>query len=160
MGTSPQQNCRKLRRFCYNVRMDVKKKQCPSCKSWLSADADNFYLNQRNTDGLSYSCKSCLRSYQAKWAIDHPGHSAELSRQRRDNARGLVDRIKLERGCDQCGYIENPAVLHFHHNGNKTESVARMVSGGAPLQRIMAEIDKCELLCLNCHFTRHRRGST
>lgn len=62
-------------------------------------------------------------------------------------------------GCVECG-VEEPACLEFHHvEGEKRSSVAGLLADGRPLERIRAEIAKCELLCANCHRLEHRDGS-
>ena len=42
-------------------------------------------------------------------------------------------------------------VLEFHHVGGEDIAVGAMVSGGCSIRRIMAEIQKCKVLCANCH---------
>lgn len=69
--------------------------------------------------------------------------------------RLVVDRIKLEAGCIDCGYAEHPAALQFDHvRGEKRGDIAAMRRGGASMVRILAEIDKCEVVCANCHAVR------
>jgi len=56
-------------------------------------------------------------------------------------------------GCSNCGYNKHPQALHFHHidPDGKTMGVSRMVQNSFSWDRILKEIDKCELLCANCH---------
>ena len=43
-------------------------------------------------------------------------------------------------------------VLEFDHiHGNKTKAISVMVTEGRTFQAIQAEIDKCQVLCANCH---------
>ena len=65
--------------------------------------------------------------------------------------------IKLARGCARCGYNEHPAALVFHHiNGSedKRDALSKLVRE-AGLDRLSAEIAKCEVLCQNCHHIIH-----
>jgi len=66
--------------------------------------------------------------------------------------RLLIDSIKLKKGCELCGYKKNPVALDFDHLdptkksftiGTKYTSVA--------LERLTKEIEKCRVLCANCH---------
>jgi hypothetical protein len=43
--------------------------------------------------------------------------------------------------------------LSFHHRNpkDKVSNVSTMVSKGAPRRVIVAEMKKCDILCLNCH---------
>lgn len=76
----------------------------------------------------------------------------------RDKRREILDRIKLELGCEVCGYDEHACALDFHHTGgDKVLNVAshRMMA----LDTVLAEIDKCSVLCANCHRVEtHMKG--
>jgi hypothetical protein len=57
--------------------------------------------------------------------------------------------------CERCPE-DHPAVLDFHHrNDDKVGSVAEMVSARKPKKEILAEIEKCIVLCSNCHRKLH-----
>jgi len=73
--------------------------------------------------------------------------------------RWLLDKMKLARGCEKCGYNEHPAALEWDHTdptnkyttaGGKKEHVSDMV-GRYSLNTILEEIKKCRVLCANCH---------
>ena len=65
--------------------------------------------------------------------------------------RLFVDSLKLERGCIDCGYKENPHALEFDHvRGEKHARVSSML-GNSKLEKIKEEIAKCEVRCGNCH---------
>ena len=56
--------------------------------------------------------------------------------------------------CLDCG---NPDMITFefdHINKDKTADVSRLVGNGAPWVKILKEIEKCELVCANCHRRR------
>jgi hypothetical protein len=73
--------------------------------------------------------------------------------------RRWLDELKLERGCAECGYRGHPAALDFHHTdpAGKRATVSRLSHGSR--EEVLAEIEKCEVLCANCHKLRHVRGS-
>jgi hypothetical protein len=69
--------------------------------------------------------------------------------------RRHVDNYKREHPCHICGET-NSCCLSFHHNnGEKTGNISDMVSRGYGLKRIKEEIEKCDVLCLNCHSKLH-----
>jgi hypothetical protein len=75
----------------------------------------------------------------------------------RGKRRALVDRIKLERGCIDCGFHKHPAALHFDHvRGTKLFNIANAVNRPArfSIEELEAEMDKCEVRCANCHAIR------
>jgi hypothetical protein len=55
--------------------------------------------------------------------------------------------------CSQCGYDENPWVFEFHHKDDNKEFQISDVSFG--WDRIKGELDKCDMLCANCHRIEH-----
>ena len=63
------------------------------------------------------------------------------------------------KGCRVCGNTD-VRVLEFDHikgsktKTDKTEGVMRLVRDGYAWKKIQKEIDKCEVLCRNCHKIR------
>lgn len=58
--------------------------------------------------------------------------------------------------CTICGYNKCTAAMVFHHLDPSTKEFA--ISGSAATfkwERIQAELDKCVLLCQNCHSEVH-----
>lgn len=69
--------------------------------------------------------------------------------------REMVDDIKVLLGCADCGYSEHPRALDFDHVGSdKVENVSKMIVTNVPLELIFDEIDKCDVVCANCHRIR------
>jgi hypothetical protein len=63
----------------------------------------------------------------------------------------------LTHPCIDCGEC-NPVVLDFDHVGNdKADNIARMVVRGLAWSTIQKEIEKCEVVCANCHRIRTAR---
>jgi len=88
------------------------------------------------------------RQYQREWA--HKYRASHLTFR-------VLNRIKLQDGCAVCGYNEYHGALEFHHINPKTKSF--QLSGIRLAQhgwcKIIREMDKCVLLCSNCHKEVH-----
>lgn len=69
----------------------------------------------------------------------------------------LVNTYK-DKPCMDCGVKYPPYVMDFDHvRGNKLGSVSEMCNN-RPVATILAEIEKCDLVCSNCHRVRtHNR---
>lgn len=60
--------------------------------------------------------------------------------------------------CKRCELKFHPAVYEFHHLNplEKDRDPSKMMS--LSLERLTKELDKCELLCANCHRLTHHEG--
>ena len=66
----------------------------------------------------------------------------------------FIEEYKASNGCCLCG--ENfPAALDFHHLGDKEDTVSSLQNRSWNINRVKAEMDKCVLLCANCHRKVH-----
>lgn len=65
----------------------------------------------------------------------------------------LLLEIKSSNGCADCGE-DNPIVLDFDHLHDKKYNISRMVHEGFSWKAIQKEIDKCDVVCANCHRIR------
>jgi predicted HNH restriction endonuclease len=64
-------------------------------------------------------------------------------------------KIKLGGKCSKCGYNKAFCALDFHHNqGDKEGNVSRLIKDFSK-QKALKEIEKCILLCANCHRELH-----
>jgi hypothetical protein len=75
----------------------------------------------------------------------------------RDERRRLVDSFKSQ-PCADCGIQYPPCVMDFDHvRGEKLFNVGELARGARKVDMILAEIDKCEVVCANCHRLRESR---
>ena len=63
----------------------------------------------------------------------------------------MINTIKVERGCANCGYNKHSAALDFNHRDPSTKSFNVSQDPKVALEKLMKEIDKCDVLCANCH---------
>ena len=84
----------------------------------------------------------------------------------RQVGRGIKRKLKLVHlkggKCEICGYKKNLTALTFHHIEPKNKSFG-LDSGKIANKKwkdILAEADKCQLLCANCHMEVHHPDFT
>jgi hypothetical protein len=70
-----------------------------------------------------------------------------------------INDLKNEKGCSVCGGKDD---LEFHHRDKSTKimNVSRMVTCLVRMDILLAEIDKCDILCSKCHDSIHIKERT
>jgi len=104
--------------------------------------------------------RSYNSKYSKKWYIKNKTKKKEQAKKSRKRVvrrnRKYVEKHKLLHPCP-CGEKE-PCCLSFHHyEGNKEGNISDMVNRGYSLKRIQTEINKCKVMCLNCHAKLHKK---
>ena len=82
---------------------------------------------------------------------------ASYKRKRRERLDKRIKEEIIARGnkCHQCGQKHHPAAMDWHHIGQKSDSVASMITKNMSHKTILAEIAKCVLVCCLCHRLHH-----
>lgn len=134
----------------------MKTKKCCKCKKLLAIDL--FGKNRSTKDGIQSCCKSCQKLYKdAHYKANKNGYIEDTKRRKelaKKKAKNYVDSLKTS--CSICSEKET-CCLDFHHldPDTKLRSVSNMVASGCNKQSILKEINKCVLVCSNCHRKIH-----
>jgi hypothetical protein len=65
------------------------------------------------------------------------------------------DALKMERGCDDCGWNDWARGLDWDHvRDDKIANIATLIANGHAWSEVTAEMEKCDLTCANCHRIR------
>jgi len=115
-------------------------KECTICKKLLPIT--NFV--KRSTNYYPY-CNKC-----------HYERYKKINKEKRTlltaaNKRYIKEYLQRH-GCKYCGE-KDPTVLQFNHKlpKNKKDKISHLVNQGYSLKTIQKEINKCEVVCVNCH---------
>lgn len=172
----------KRRRFILQLKIDMDGK-CVECKSDDLEILEFDHVNPddkikeirkiHNYDGMKKESEKCelrcvnchlkkIKDNDFNKEIDSDNKSTIFSRKYRKKARDFIENIKLNcGGCEQCKFFDkdNLQILQFDHKdtNNKTECISRMMSSGVNIETIQLEINKCRILCGNCHRKRTLR---
>ena len=115
-------------------------KKCVVCENELNGNKSKYCSNK---------CKSKAHYYDRKNSNTY--HSQTL--------RGLsrkIEFINLKGGsCIKCGYNKNISVLEFNHLCCKLFPLDLRNLSNRNKKDLLDELDKCELLCANCHREYH-----
>jgi len=77
----------------------------------------------------------------------------QLAYRDKQNLKRKLAEIKEASGCVDCG-INNHIILDFDHLRDKKYNISRMIHDGFSWKAIKKEIEKCEIVCANCHRIR------
>ena len=84
------------------------------------------------------------------------GNQLNQTRARTKRNKDFMREYKQNLKCEMCGYCKNPQILCFHHNkGNKKFELNAI--GMRSQKVIIEEINKCIVLCPNCHAEIHQK---
>jgi Na+-translocating ferredoxin:NAD+ oxidoreductase RNF subunit RnfB len=97
------------------------------------------------------------RARKARYIATEHGKEKRRQAQARHTAkkRDYVRKMK-GRACVGCWLYFPPEKLHFHHRDPSTKSFNVMEGHSRSYAAIDAEIDKCDVLCSDCHRDAHR----
>jgi len=99
--------------------------------------------------------REAARRHYARNAESIKEKTAVNNRLIRRRNKAYIDEVKGTNPCVDCGVSYPSYVMQFDHIvDGKRGNVADMARSGFSLENIQAEIDKCELVCANCHAER------
>lgn len=100
--------------------------------------------------------KEYQRTYHRKWHQRHREKRLARMYERKADIYQYVQNMKSQLYCVDCGE-RHPATLQFHHlhSEDKVFNISDAARRGTSLDRIKKEMQKCIVLCANCHLIRH-----
>ena len=130
-------------------------RRCVRCDQWKSQRD----FHNSSTGQFSY-CRDCRREYDRRYYAER-GRGARRARQRAavDAARAWMAELKAGRPCADCGGVFPVYVMHWDHLPGfvKAGEISVMVTTRTRAA-VIAELEKCELVCANCHVMRTVTG--
>lgn len=118
-----------IKKHSVNIKKPKKEYKCKICNN---TNENNFYKSKKHW------CKKCWNTYTHQKTTDK-----------------FIEYMNNRGGakCQRCGYDKCSAALEFHHR-NPLEKDPTW-SKGWKLEKLSKELDKCDILCANCHREVH-----
>lgn len=105
---------------------------------------------RQNPDRVKFSAVEWRKSNPEKIKA----YNLKQYNKRKEERREWWDEVK-NHPCQDCGGKFHPSAMEFHHvNGDKEFTPSRGIYTMRK-ERILKEIEKCILICANCHRVRH-----
>ena len=103
------------------------------CRTCDVTGSENFY------SAAKYQCKSCWNKRSVK------------------SGKDKITTLKLEYGgkCSICGYDKCLNALEFHHTDPTKKEFHLGERRGLNIEALRIELDKCIIVCSNCHAEIH-----
>ena len=112
---------------------------CADCK--VTLNESNAYERKSRKSGFQSYCRTCFnKRVKQRWI------------ERKHKAINY-----LGGKCQECGYNKCVAALEFHHLDPSTKEANWNKIRLWEWKKIEEELDKCSLLCANCHREEHVR---
>ena len=112
------------------------------------------FKNKSKGTFISY-CKECNREYQRN---HYASHKSDYHRKRKDwrfqfrkMIRGKILEYLDSHPCVDCGETDSMVLEFDHVRGKKRSNVATLIGSDVSWNVIVAEIEKCDVRCANCH---------
>lgn len=139
------------------IALQREKKRTKTCSGCGKTLPIGRFAHKDQTRAIRASqCKRChakvRRAYYEKNSDIEKARAEKAKRKKLQVYRDL----KRSVACIRCGE-NHPAALHFHHRdaSQKEFTLAKSIWHGYSIERIKAEIEKCDVLCANCHAKEH-----
>jgi hypothetical protein len=96
------------------------------------------------------------REWYSKRSDEQKKEKWRICKNRRKEIREWFDSYKTTLKCSECDESDFEC-LDFHHKevDRKINAISNMVGIGYSKENILAEVEKCEVLCANCHRKLH-----
>lgn len=133
-------------------------KKCSVCQ--VQKDELCFAFKNKKLKKLHSRCKECQAKYHKKHYLSNKkyySHKRKINnRKYRSMGRKFIDAYKANCGCHFCK--ENTTCcLDFHHldPNEKDSNISQMKGHARNIATIKQEIQKCIVVCSNCHRKLH-----
>lgn len=114
----------------------------------------DFALRRRQNATRRTECRTCHSLYTKNHYKEKTGLYKERNKIRRKEAQTFILSYLLNKECIECGNTDIRVLEFDHVRGSKIIEVSTMVGKCYSKEMILAEIDKCDLICRNCHQVR------
>ena len=123
---------------------NMETRTCKECGATHPLDL-SYFPSAGKISGVQYYRHKCIPCY---------------SKQKNKEARVRIDKFreyKKTLKCNRCGYDDYRA-LEFHHTDDNKEGNPCVIARQKSWENVMEELNKCEVLCSNCHRIEHYTG--
>jgi hypothetical protein len=131
-------------------------KKCARCGKYK--EEEEFNWRWKAIGRRQSICRDCQRLQRRTHYEGHReaeiARSYEITKRRREEADKFVYEYLSRSTCKDCGEYDFSVLTFDHVRGKKKMDVSQMTSQGYSIDAIRKEIEKCDVVCFNCHMRR------
>jgi len=109
---------------------------------------------------MAYKCKTCGTEGKENFYGSHkyyckPCWNAETHRRQKQKFVDYLEEHRQGIKCERCGWDKGFWGLAFHHRDPSVKEFSIAKNRGKNAKDLKIELDKCDVLCHNCHAEVH-----
>ena len=111
----------------------------------------------QQSETMAYKDIEDRKAYHREWYAKNKARRIRQIREYKARERNKFVQFKSGLSCCVCGYYRCARALEFHHldSEQKEIEINRLVRQKQFFARMTREIQKCRVLCANCHRVLH-----
>lgn len=125
---------------------------CSICKISKPLTSDFFASRNDRSIPFQHTCKVCQKEIRKSHYQNNKDKYINKSKQWRKEQKIIFHQWMKDKHCIDCG-ISDIRVLEFDHLENKSFNISEAI-GKLKLDTLLKEIEKCQIVCRNCHAIR------
>lgn len=153
-------NCREPFKGWQNINGKLRnlqrRKYCLRCSPFGDHNTQPIHKRKHGKSGDNINCRTCSRVFVY---VRGSGHTKDRCNSCTANSRRFALKqkaVEYKGGkCQKCGYDRCLSALHFHHTDPTLKEFSIAGSHCRKWELVKVELDKCELICANCHAEAH-----
>lgn len=140
------------------MRMLSSRKYCLTCSPFKSHNTR--VIHKAINEGDGQICKVCGRTYIYTRSAGHRMNKCNTCAVKIRHDRMKARAVEYKGGkCTVCGYDKCIHALCFHHKDSSTKEFTIGGSYNRSWNSIKQELDKCIIVCMNCHVEIHSESA-
>ena len=162
----PRSEFRQYRRMCKGCERDVARDRAKqkalrgeSKALWaaIKADPKRHAAHLHRQEMFYYTNLEKCQETSRQWQRDNKEAIGRRADKKTQEKRDYVDLIKSAPCTDCGGRFPSESMDLDHVRGDKIDHVSQMIKRAYSLSALQREIEKCEVVCANCHRVRTKK---
>lgn len=132
----------------------MENKKCYKCQK--KKNVEDFLFKNKAKNIRHGACKECFKEIRKASYEKNKIVTFDRNKRNKNKIKEWYQNYKSTLKCSKCDE-NHPACLEFHHrdSADKDSEVSLMVRSTISVEKLMDEINKCDVLCSNCHKKHH-----